>query len=129
MPFFRHRVSPHTPPELSHRSHSLRPYPLSLRHPWPFSDIDGADPVIQGLSGEEQNDILHAYTRLHQTGILHNDVWPGHVTKHPVDGAPRIFDFDGVEWLGPDEQVRRAAEFKEEMARVPWMIGKDVEGQ
>ncbi|WVQ77575.1 hypothetical protein IAR50_007263 [Cryptococcus sp. DSM 104548] len=97
--------------------------------PWPFFANDDWEPVIPNLTPQEQDDIIAVYDRLHKTGILHNDLWPGHITKHPVDGAPRILDFEGAKYFGPVERERHAADFQEEMWRVLRMIDKDDEDE
>ncbi|TYJ53716.1 hypothetical protein B9479_005623 [Cryptococcus floricola] len=70
--------------------------------------------------------IINAYIELHEYGILHHDVWPRNVTKHPVDGAPRIIDFEVVE---QGERAARQADFEKEMQAVRNMVGEDDEGQ
>ncbi|WVQ73842.1 hypothetical protein IAR50_003423 [Cryptococcus sp. DSM 104548] len=89
----------------------------------PYHNIAPA-PLLTGLSEEEQQAIIDAYTRLHDQGILHNDVWPGNLAKYHMDGTPRILDSQAAEYVGPDERARRGAEFEEEMAKVRRMVGK-----
>ncbi|WVQ71845.1 hypothetical protein IAR50_001387 [Cryptococcus sp. DSM 104548] len=93
--------------------------------PWPYFHYDDVfEPVMEDLTKDEQDSIIAAYTDIHNHGILHKDVSAGHITKHPVDGAPRILDFEGAEYLGPEEQKGRAREYETEMERVRWMVGQ-----
>ncbi|WVQ75673.1 hypothetical protein IAR50_005302 [Cryptococcus sp. DSM 104548] len=80
-------------------------------------------PVIRCISGLEREAIIAAYSRLHNIGILHHNVWAGHVTKQPYDDKPRILDFDGAEYVSKSDRVIRALEFEAEMAKVKRMVG------
>ncbi|ODO07540.1 hypothetical protein L198_01119 [Cryptococcus wingfieldii CBS 7118] len=74
--------------------------------------------------------IIDAFTKLHECGIVHQGcTWPRHVAKHPIDGAPRILDFEAAEYVGLEKRDSRRADFNKEMLAVWRMVGEDVKGQ
>ncbi|ODO12035.1 hypothetical protein I350_00819 [Cryptococcus amylolentus CBS 6273] len=83
-----------------------------------------------GLNFSSRLAIINAYIEIHEHGILHHDVWPRNVTKHSVDGAPRIIDFEVAEYVEQGERAARQAAFEKDMQAVWKTAGEDDdEGQ
>ncbi|ODN90813.1 hypothetical protein L198_06130 [Cryptococcus wingfieldii CBS 7118] len=87
------------------------------------STDNAGDENEEGSDHEVCDAMIHEENPKARSGESESSDWAGHVLKHPGDGAPRIIESDGAEWVCTEKRVGREADSEEDMR----MVGRGAE--